>query len=805
MNKPWRRGIVYLTTVAVVGISVVFGALFIAATNKVTSLRAQEETAEKLGRLLDIVESTVSIACFVRDQTLAQEVARGLVKTPEVLGVVIRDDKQELARIYRASPPPPAERAVKARLTRVIRSPFNARERIGEIYLDPNPDEIDRQIKQDVSFVGLMLTLQIGGTIAVIILALMYWIVRPVKHMSDRLHQMDAVAGDQLGIPKGHANTEIGRLADDINVLAGSLVASLEEERELRRLSEISERKYQAILANTEAGIFIANREGAIESFNPAFSRLLGMHLGAMERNGEKHITDLAWCIPARLSQLICDCIDNNKMCSDDLEICAGSGLTRWLNLVLSPIGGNMVQGVAVDVTERKLSESTALRRVVTDSLTGLANRHGFEHELMRLIEQCEQDPGGYFILMLIDLDGFKRVNEALGLPVGDEVLKVAASRLDSCLKSSDTVARIGGDAYAVILPNVTGEKLSEHIAGRIISELRKDFDVHSAPIKLGASIGIAFFPRDGKDRPSLLRSAELALSRAKSSGGNRFSFFDAGMTEAAERRRAMETGMHQALQRNEFKLFYQPIVDLVSNRLAGAEALIRWHHPEKGLVPPDAFIPLAEETGFIVELGSWILETAGSQLAEWQADGKDYHLSINISGKQIPNGMPPEKLAEMIRRYGIDPSRLALEITEGVLLSDLGQSLDWLHAVRELGCHVYLDDFGTGYSSLSYLKRFPVNTVKVDKSFVRDLSEDSSDLALVEAIVAMARSLGLDVVAEGVESLDQLKLLQQMNCRSVQGYYFSKPVPITEFAEVAARVDALLTSIERPDNRMSF
>lgn len=796
MNASWRHSLVYLTVIAVVGISVVFGALFISATNMVTRQRAQEESTENIGRLLDIVESTVGIACFVGDQALAQEVAHGLLKNPEVLGVVIRNDKQELAHTYRVlSTPQLAEQAVKARLSRVVRSPFNPNERVGEIYLDPNPDEIDRQIKQDVSFVGLMLTLQIAGTIAAIILVLIYLIVKPIKRMSDRLHQMDAAAGNQLRIPKGHANTEIGRLANDINALAGHLMASLEDERELRHLSEIGEKKYQAIFANAETGIFIANRESAIESFNPAFSRLLDMHPDTMERNGKKHIADLAWCIPARLSQLICDCIDNNKMCSDDLELGAGNKLTRWLNLVLSPIGDNMVQGVVVDVTERKLSESTALRQAVTDPLTGLANRHGFGHEVMQLIKQHENDPGKCFALMLINLDGFKRVNEALGMPMGDAVLKVAALRLNNCLKSGDTVARIGGDEYAAILPNATGKELSSVIAERIISVLRENFDVHSTPIKLGASIGIAFFPSDGKDLPALLRDAELALSRAKSTGGNQFNFFDTGMTEAAERRRAMETDMHQALPRNEFELFYQPIVDLVSNQLAGAEALIRWHHPEKGLIPPDAFIPLAEETGFIVELGSWILETASRQLAEWQTAGKDYYISINVSGHQIPNGITPEKLAETIRRYGINPSRLALEITEGVLLADVNQALSWLQAVRELGCRIYLDDFGTGYSSLSYLKRFPVTTVKVDKSFVRDMSKDSSDLALVEAIVAMARSLGLNVVAEGVETMAQLELLRQMNCRSIQGYYFSKPVPIEQFAKVATRVEALLAS----------
>jgi EAL domain-containing protein (putative c-di-GMP-specific phosphodiesterase class I) len=270
-------------------------------------------------------------------------------------------------------------------------------------------------------------------------------------------------------------------------------------------------------------------------------------------------------------------------------------------------------------------------------------------------------------------------------------------------------------------------------------------------------------------------------------------------MAEAAERRRAMETDMHLALRRDEFQLFFQPIVDITCNRVAGAEALIRWRHSEKGLVPPDAFIPLAEETGLIVDIGLWVLEAACRQLAAWQVEGKDYYLSLNISGRQIPDGLPPLKLGETARRYGIDPSRLVLEITEGVLLADVNLALNWLDAVRAQGFRIYLDDFGTGYSSLSYLKRFPVDSVKVDKSFVRDMGVNANDRALVEAIIAMARSLGLRVVAEGVENLAQLELLRLMNCHCIQGYYFSRPVPIEEFAEVALRINDSLASIEVP------
>ncbi len=802
MKQRWDQSILYLTTIAVLAIAVVIGALFIDAANRATRERIQQQSIARLSELLSTVESAASNACFQGDQALAQEVANSLLKNSGVQGVVIRSKRTELVRSFRSSSAAlAADRTNSGSLLREIRSPFNSNEIVGEIQLDPDPDELERMISQEVHFVGKFLGVQIAGTAAAIFLVLLIWIVRPIKSLSDRLHKMNATAGERLRIPHGHSHTEIGRLANDINALAARLVTSLEDEQKLRMQHEIGEKKYHAIFDNAETGIFIANRDSQIESFNPALSRLLELPDGTLVESVSWFLAELAWSLPERVYQLIANCVDTKTGSSADLELIMRDGSTRWLNLLFSPVGGGRVQGVVSDVTERKRAENTARLQIITDPLTGVSNRPGLEQTLQARIRKYGIVSDTGFALMLINLDGFKRVNEALGLPIGDEVLKDAAKRLSSCLKPSDTVARIGGDEYAVILPLATEEHMAERIGERVISVLRENYDVHTTPIQLGASVGITFFPDDGKDMPTLLRNAELAMSRAKSGGGNRCAFFNLGMAEAAEQRRALEIDIQQALRRDEFRLFYQPIVDIVDNRLLGAEALIRWHHPVNGLIPPDAFIPLAEETGLIVDIGYWVLEAACKQLSTWNDAGRSCYLSINISARQIPDGMTPERLLEAVRRHGVEPSRLVLEITEGVLLKDMTQALNWLNAVRDMGFRIYLDDFGTGYSSLSYLKRFPVNTVKIDKSFVRDMSSDSSDLALVGAIIAMANSLGLEVVAEGVENLAQLKLLRQMNCRSIQGYYFSRPVASDEFTEMSTRITALLSSIDEIDH----
>ncbi len=794
----WHKSILFLTTIVVVGIALAVGSVFIIYTAEVTHERTQQQVTRELSDLLAAVEDTVSIACFIKDKTLAAEVARGLIKNSIVHSVTITANGELLAhsegeahQVHGATTIPPEARD---HLTRAVYASWRIKnEQVGQIELFPNTDEIELVVRRDFLFSATLLVLQLVMVVIAIVIVVLHWIVNPIKAMSDNLHHMDTAAGDRLQLPRGHVHTEVGRLADDINDMSEQLVAALQDERQLRLRLEMDERKYRSIFDNAGTGIFIADREGGIESANLAFVNLCD--LPQTTSSATCHIADIAWLHPISPLEMIAQALDNNYTCASDLSITTESGAIRWLNLVVNSIGEGRVQGLASDVTERKKAEDVSEMRAITDPLTGTANRPGFEKILQSEITHRGTAQGDGFAMMHIDLDGFRRINEALGLPVGDEVLKMVGERLRNHLKSTDTIARFGGDEFALILSGITHAESAENVGDRLIRILAQNYHVAATPIKLSASIGIALYPTDGDSLPVLLRNTELALDHARSHGGSRYSFFDQGMAEAALQRRIMETDMQLALERNEFCLFLQPIVDITTNRVVGAEALIRWRHPSKGLIPPDVFIPLAEETGVIVDIGRWCLEAACSQLARWKEEGRDYYLSFNISGCQIPDGMPPDVLLEAIQHHGIEPSRLVVELTEGIFLSDVHCAQQWLRAVREQGLRVYLDDFGTGYSSLSYLKRFPVDTIKIDKSFVRDMGSETDDCTLVETMIVMARTLGMQIVAEGVETADQFVLLRNMGCRYTQGFYFSRPVPTEDFIAATERIDALLTT----------
>lgn len=801
MSSPrtpfWRRSILLLAATQVIVIALFAGLIFVSLTLYLTDRYTQQSVAQRLEELLKTVQNTVEIACFTRDQTLAAEVVRGLATNSEVFSIEISSGMEILAERHKG--PVISPTGVLARVGRIVRpiaSPFNPEEIVGEIVVDPDPEVIRARVHEYGGFVALLLGLQLLVVVGAILAAVLLWIVRPIKTMSDRLHVMNADTTEPLPVPVGQESTEIGRLVADINQLGRSLLASRDEEHLLRMQREFGERKYRAIFENADSGIFVLDRRLIPESCNQAFYRQLNL-LENTAKSKDARLVDLSWRAPNDVTAFVTQCLALNMAGSTDFEYVVSEEGSRWFNLALTPIGEHLVQGLLSDVSRHKQAELSAQQEAITDLLSGLLNRNGFLQRLDEAILECRNDPEAGFSLMLLDLDGFKRINESLGLASGDQILKITASRLRACLKSDDVVARLDSDSFGIILRATPSEKLAAKVGGRIVQSLKNFFEIGHTPVKLGASLGVTLFPTDGTDRPTLLRNAELALDHARLGGGSRLGFFDTTMALNAEHRSQLENDLRLAIRRSELAIFFQPIIDLPGRRVAGAEALVRWKHPQRGMVAPDSFIPLAEETGYVVDIGLWMLEAACHQLANWQARGLERTVSINVSARQIPDGLPPISLIETANRYGVDPARLSIEITESVFLGNFSDAQAWLNAVHDLGFKIYLDDFGTGYSSLSYLKRFPVDVLKVDKSFVRDMGDDNNDRALVKAIINMAGGLGLAVVAEGVETLKQVRLLENEGCRYVQGYYFSKPVTADEFEIAEEQIRALLSSAE--------
>jgi diguanylate cyclase (GGDEF)-like protein len=416
--------------------------------------------------------------------------------------------------------------------------------------------------------------------------------------------------------------------------------------------------------------------------------------------------------------------------------------------------------------------------------LTHLPNRKLFTDRLSQNLTHARRI-GKSLAVMFVDLDHFKAINDTLGHTAGDELLLEMARRLRSCVRDDDTVARLGGDEFTIILSELRHPEDAVTVAEKIIAAVQKSMIVGGMPIEVSASIGIALYPVDGTDPESLLRNADSAMYRAKESGRNTYQLCTDEMKGRALQRLSLETKLRRALQEGQLVLHYQPQISLSDGKVIGAEALLRWNDPERGWVYPSSFIPVAEESRLILPIGDWVLRTACAQMREWRDRGLDLpRLSINLSPRQFQQ----QDLVDAVRRAfdetRLDAKSLDIEITEGTAMANAEATIETLHALRELGCSISIDDFGTGYSSLSYLKRFPITCVKIDGAFVRDMTRNEGDTAIVSAVIAIARSLKLRVIAEGVETEEQLALLRRRRCDAAQGYYFSRPVAPEGLAE---------------------
>ncbi|PLX83727.1 MAG: GGDEF domain-containing protein [Desulfuromonas sp.] len=431
------------------------------------------------------------------------------------------------------------------------------------------------------------------------------------------------------------------------------------------------------------------------------------------------------------------------------------------------------------NITERKRTEQKIEQLAYYDGLTELPNRALLRDRLHQVLAQAKRDASQVAILFL-DLDRFKQVNDTQGHAVGDELLKMVADRLRSCVRSTDTVARLGGDEFVVVLTSITKMHDVTAMARKILDELCRPFSLIGVEIHSSGSIGVALYPSDGEDEETLLKNADTAMYAAKDHGRNNYQFFSEEMNRKAVERLAMENYLREALELDQLSLHYQPQLDLETGRMTGMEALLRWNHPDLGMISPATFIPLAEESGLIVPIGEWVLRSACRQAKAWQDNGCHVpRVAVNLSARQFGQPNLAASVDQILQETGLDPDCLELELTESGILESASDAILTLTDLKVRGIHLAIDDFGTGYSSLSYLKNFPIDRVKIAQTFVRDIPQDQDDAAIVEAVIMMAKSLRLRVIAEGVETKEQLAFLRERGCNEMQGYYFSRPLTV--------------------------
>ncbi len=447
--------------------------------------------------------------------------------------------------------------------------------------------------------------------------------------------------------------------------------------------------------------------------------------------------------------------------------------------------GRKVVLSVVRDLTDRKRAEETIRRQAYYDTLTNLPNRTLFKDRLEQAMKQVRHNRQTLAVVAL-DLDRFKNINETLGHGVGDKLLLAVTERLMGALQESETLSRFGGDEFTILLPQVSGVEEAAGYAKRIIELLTAPFRVGPNDLHVTTSIGISFYPSDGETSEALLRNAETAMYRAKEQGRNDFQLYASVMNVTAFKQLLMENSLRRALEKEELVVYYQPQVDLGTRKITGAEALVRWRHPDLGLVFPTEFVGLAEDTGLIVPLGEWVMRKVCARAKKWHEAGyPKFCISVNLSGRQFQQQNLMAVISGVLRETGLDPQYLGFEVTESIAMKNADFTVAILTEMKKMGIHISLDDFGTGYSSLSYLKRFPMESLKIDPSFVRDITMDPNDAAIVAAVIAMAHSLKLKVVAEGVETEEQLEFLKNHGCDQMQGYYFSHPLAEDELLKL--------------------
>ncbi len=540
-----------------------------------------------------------------------------------------------------------------------------------------------------------------------------------------------------------------------------------------------SEDRYRRVVEQAAEGIFILDRTTKkFLDWNKAFDSLIGYPSDELAR---LTIYDVVRQEKGNLDQYLQKVCENKGHVTAQWQCLRKSGDLIDLEVSANTIADSEDEALCMvvrDITERNLAEKMMMRHAYYDSLTGLPNRLLFEDRLKMLLASRKRD-NLLAVVLFVDLDHFKRINDTFGHTIGDQLLRDVAGRLQGALREGDTVARLGGDEFILLCPQTGHPEYAKTVGQKVTDLFKVPFVIENHPIYVTPSIGIAFYPDNGTDTETLIKNADIAMYRAKEVGRNNFQFYTPSLNTNVSDKVLLEDALRHALDQGAFLLHYHPQVDIATGELIGVEALLRWEDKEKGLISPKQFIPLAEEMGLIVPLGEWALMTACMQNKLWHDQGLSrFPISVNISARQFRQKNIEETVESVLKNTGLSPHLLILELTESAMMTDVETMMQLLHRLVATGVHLSVDDFGTGYSSLNYLKRFPLNTLKIDQSFVKNITEDPDDQAITIAIIRMAHSLNMRVIAEGVETEKQLTFLRSHHCDGIQGYLISRPLP---------------------------
>lgn len=770
---------------------VLFSSVFTLIASAIQIYSDYRKDLSRIESRMQLVESghasSLARSLWALDQKLLQTQMEGILSLPDVVHLrlgVEPDSELVMGEIPRGAD-------TQSHKFDVIHH-ANGDLKLGELTVTASLDRVYQDLRRKVGIMMATQFLNIFFISIVIILIFQHFVTRHLTTMANYARDFSLknlstpLTLDRPDTPS-HRSDEIGRVTEAFNQMRRRLIDDMA--RQEKDAAEIH--KFSKAIEQSPSSVVMCDRQWRVEFANQKFTQLtgfnaksiIGRHPGALSDH------DLANRDNRNLWQSIRLQVQRVGVWQGEVNSVRRNGERFWEQLIVTPIkdtAGNATGYLILgeDISIRKRYEQQLLRQANYDILTGLPNRMLAMDRLKLALAQARRE-NSMVGVMFLDLDNFKHINDTLGHDAGDNLLIEAARRISSCLRGTSTVARLGGDEFLVILPGLAGPESSTQVAERILANFTPAYILNGQEIFVTTSIGIAIFPTDSDNSGTLLQHADAAMYQAKHQGKSSYAIFTPEMTEVSHERLQMESRMRRALELQEFELYYQPIVNTTTGELQAAEALLRWKNPVMGMVMPDRFIPLAEETGLIIPIGEWVLQQACLAAKNWkQTAGRDIGISVNVSPRQFRDPGFTKAVMDAISNNNLAPERLELEITERLLLDNSIETAEILKKLDRAGVRLSVDDFGTGYSALSYLKSYPFDTLKIDKSFIQDVTKKPEDASLVRAIINMAHSLGLTIIGEGVEDESQSSFLKQEGCDSAQGYFYSRPLPAEEFIE---------------------